>query len=181
MRITVVSARLPIWMWCFRNAEVPFLSLAEASLFKLDNSKQKAALETARRQIAEIDAAMVSARTDVARTEAQIEEAKSAHKQALDELKVKSDLQQRNPGIVPQRDIEKLQVTVDGRQATVDAAVATKQSAEAKVSTLLPHKRQAPRPRSRKRKSNMTRPSSALPSPGASSNLLSAWAISSIP
>lgn len=117
---------------------MPFLSLAEASLFKLDSSKQEAALETARRQIAEIDAAMVSARTDVARTEAQIEEAKSAHKQALDELKVKSDLQQRNPGIVPQRDIEKLQVTVDGRQATVDAAVAAKQSAEAKVSTLLP-------------------------------------------
>lgn len=109
-----------------------------AVLFKLDSSKQEAALETARRQIAEIDAAMVSARTDVARTEAQIEEAKSAHKQALDELKVKSDLQQRNPGIVPQRDIEKLQVTVDGRQATVDAAVAAKQSAEAKVSTLLP-------------------------------------------
>lgn len=53
-------------------------------------------------------------------------------------MKVKSDLQQRNPGIVPQRDIEKLQVTVDGRQATVDAAVAAKQSAEAKVSTLLP-------------------------------------------
>lgn len=61
---------------------MPFLSLAEASLFKLDSSKQEAALETARRQIAEIDAAMVSARTDVARTEAQIEEAKSAHKQA---------------------------------------------------------------------------------------------------
>lgn len=109
-----------------------------AVLFRLDSSKQEAALETARRQIAEVDAAMVSAQADVARAEAQIQEAKSAHKQALDELQVKSELQRRNPGIVPQRDIEKLQVAVDGRQSTIDAAVAAKQSAEARVSTLLP-------------------------------------------
>lgn len=109
-----------------------------AVLFKLDSSKQEAALETARRQIAEVDATMVSAQADVARAEAQIQEAKSAHKQALDELQVKSELQRRNPGIVPQRDIEKLQVAVDGRQSTIDAAVAAKQSAEARVSTLLP-------------------------------------------
>lgn len=109
-----------------------------AVLFRLDSSKQEAALETARRQIAEVDAAMVSAQADVARAEAQIQEAKSAHKQALDELQVKSELQRRNPGIVPQREIEKLQVAVDGRQSTIDAAVAAKQSAEARVSTLLP-------------------------------------------
>lgn len=109
-----------------------------AVLFKLDSSKQEAALETARRQIAEVDATMVSAQADVARAEAQIQEAKSAHKQAVDELQVKSELQRRNPGIVPQRDIEKLQVAVDGRQATIDAAVAAKQSTEARVSTLLP-------------------------------------------
>lgn len=109
-----------------------------AVLFRLDSSKQEAALETARRQIAEVDATMVSAQADVARAEAQIQEAKSAHKQALDELQVKSELQRRNPGIVPQRDIEKLQVAVDGRQSTIDAAVAAKQSAEARVSTLLP-------------------------------------------
>jgi len=51
---------------------------------------------------------------------------------------VKSDLQRRNPGIVPQRDIEKLQVLVDGRQAALDAAGAVKQVAETNVSTVLP-------------------------------------------
>lgn len=109
-----------------------------AVLFKLDSSKQEAALETARRQVAEVDAAMASAQADVTRAEAQIQEAKSAHKQALDELQVKSELQRRNPGIVPQRDIEKLQVALDGRQATIDAAAAAKQTAEARVSALLP-------------------------------------------
>jgi multidrug resistance efflux pump len=56
----------------------------------------------------------------------------------LDELQVKSDLQRRNPGIVAQRDIEKLQVLVDGRQGSLDAANATKQSAVLRISTLLP-------------------------------------------
>src|SRR6201999_1584765 len=107
-------------------------------IFRLDSSKQEAALETAKRKIAEIDAQMMTAEADVTKAEAQIEEAKSAHQQAKAELDVKSELQRRNPGIVPQRDIEKLQVLVDGRQAAVDAATATKQSTEVQVSTLLP-------------------------------------------
>ena len=107
-------------------------------IFRLDSSKQEAALETAKRKIAEVDAALVSAEADITKAEAQIQEAKSAHQQARDELDVKSELQRRNPGIVPQRDIEKLQVLVDQRQAGIDVAVATKQSATARVSTLLP-------------------------------------------
>ena len=107
-------------------------------IFRLDSSRQEAALETARRKSAEVDAALVSARTDVARAEAQLQQAKSDHKQALDELQVKTELQRRNPGIVPQRDIEKLQVMADGRQAAVDAAMAARQAAETQVTTLLP-------------------------------------------
>src|SRR6266403_3653244 len=107
-------------------------------IFRLDSSKQEAALETAKRKIAEVDAEMVAAEADVTKAEAQIQEAKSAHQQAKDELDVKSELQRRNPGIVPQRDIEKLQVLVDQRQAGIDVAAATKQSAITRVSTLLP-------------------------------------------
>jgi multidrug resistance efflux pump len=107
-------------------------------LFKLDSSKQQAALETAKRKVAEVDASLTTAESDVVKAEAQIQEAKAAYQQAKDELDVKSDLQRRNPGIVPQRDIEKLQVLVDQRQAGIDAATATKQSAMLRVSTLLP-------------------------------------------
>ncbi len=67
-----------------------------------------------------------------------MQEAKSSLQQARDELEVKIELQRRNPGIVPQRDIEKLQVIVDGRQGSLDVANASKQSAELRVSTLLP-------------------------------------------
>jgi multidrug resistance efflux pump len=107
-------------------------------LFRLDSSKQQAALETARRKVAEVDASLISARSEVVKTEAQIGEAKASYQQAKDELDTKSELQRRNPGIVPQRDIEKLQVLVDQRQSGVDAANAARESAALRVSTLLP-------------------------------------------
>jgi multidrug resistance efflux pump len=107
-------------------------------IFKLDSSKQEAALETARRKIAEVDAAMLAAQADVLKADAQIQEAKSAYQQASDELDTKSELQKRNPGIVAQRDIEKLQVLLAGRQGSLDAVTASKQSAMTRVSALLP-------------------------------------------
>jgi multidrug resistance efflux pump len=107
-------------------------------LFRLDSSKQQAALETAKRKVAEVGASMEAAEADVVKAEAQIQEAKSNYQQAKDELDVKTELQRRNPGIVPQRDIEKLQVLVGQRQAGIDAATAAKQSAISRVATLLP-------------------------------------------
>ena len=107
-------------------------------IFKLDSSKQEAAMETARRKIAEVDAAMLAAQADIAKAEGQIQEAKSAYQQASDELDVKRELQKRNPGIVPQRDIEKLEVLLAGRQGSLDAVTAAKQSATTRVAALLP-------------------------------------------
>lgn len=107
-------------------------------IFRLDSSKQEASLLTAKRKIAEIDAAMLSAQADILKAEGQLQEAKGALQQATDELDVKRELQKRNSGIVPQRDIEKLQVAVDGRQGSLDAATAAKQSATTRLSALLP-------------------------------------------
>src|SRR6267142_2057707 len=108
------------------------------ALFKIDSKRQEAEIETARARVVEVEAGMATAKADVLTSQGQIQEARSAHQQAKDELDVKSELQRRNPGIVPQRDIEKLQVLVDQRQAGIDVAVATKQSSAARVSTLLP-------------------------------------------
>ncbi|MDI3565451.1 HlyD family secretion protein [Bradyrhizobium sp. Arg816] len=125
-----------------RVAEVKFGFSAPVKkgdvLFTLDASKQQAAFETARRKIAEVDAAMQTAQADVVKADAQIGEAKANYQQAKDELDVKTELQRRNPGIVPQRDIEKLQVLVDQRQSGIDAATAARQSAALQVSTSLP-------------------------------------------
>ena len=69
-----------------------------APIFRLDSSKQEAAAESARRKIAETDAEMLVARSDVLKTEGQIQEAKSAYQQTLDELETKRELQRRNAG-----------------------------------------------------------------------------------
>ncbi len=107
-------------------------------LFRLDSAKQEASLLTAKRKIAEIDAAMLAAQADIMKAEGQLQEAKGALQQATDELDVKRELQKRNPGIVPQRDIEKLEVAAAGRQGSLDAATASKQSVTTRLSALLP-------------------------------------------
>jgi multidrug resistance efflux pump len=107
-------------------------------LFRLDNSKQQAALNTAKSKIAEVDASMLAAQADVLKAEGQLQEARNSLQQAQDELDVKRELQRRNPGIVPQRDIEKLEVIVAGRQGSLDAATASKQSASTRVTALIP-------------------------------------------
>src|SRR5262245_20986743 len=109
-----------------------------APIFRLDSSKQEAALETARRKVAEVEAALVAVQSDIAKADGQLRDAKGSYQQAADELATKQELQRRNAGIVPQCDIEKLQVRVEQMRGAVDAAVAAKQSAEVRASTVLP-------------------------------------------
>jgi multidrug resistance efflux pump len=109
-----------------------------APLFRLDSSKQEAAVESARRKIAEIDAQMIVARSDVVKAEGQLQEARSAHKQTMDELETKQELYRRNPGNVPFREIERLQERAKGQLGSIDAATASKQGIEERISSLLP-------------------------------------------
>jgi multidrug resistance efflux pump len=88
--------------------------------------------------MAEVDAGLLAAQADVIKADGQIQEAKGSYQQASDELDTKRELQKRNPGIVPQRDIEKLEVLLAGRQGALDSVTASKQSAMSRVSALLP-------------------------------------------
>src|SRR5260370_847617 len=107
-----------------------------APIFKLDSSKQGAAAETAKRKIAEVESDLVVAKLDVAKSQSQIEEAKSSLQQVIDELQTKQYLAVR--GHAPAREIEKLQLLVKGREATVAAVTAAKEAAQARVSSQLP-------------------------------------------
>ena len=109
-----------------------------APIFKLDDSKQRAMAETARRRIVEIDAQMAVAQTDLAVAEGQVQQARGAYQQALDELETKKELNRRNPDIVARREIERLETLLATRKGAVDAANSTKQGVEARISTLLP-------------------------------------------
>jgi multidrug resistance efflux pump len=81
---------------------------------------------------------MLVARSDIVVAEGRIEEAKAAHQQTLDELETKQELYRRNPGNVAFREIERLQVTLQGRQGAIGAATASKEQAEARLTSLLP-------------------------------------------
>ncbi len=107
-------------------------------LFKLDSTRQEAAVDTARARIAEVEAAAETAQADVLTSEGKVSEAKGALEQAQDELRTKSELQKRNADIVAAREIEKLQTLVATRQGAVDAAMAGKQAAETRVNLVIP-------------------------------------------
>jgi len=107
-------------------------------IFRLDSSKQEAAVEAARHKVAELDAEMAVARADVAKAEGQLQGAMSTHQQTLDELETKRELQRRNPGNVAFREIERLEVRAEGQLGDIAAATAAKQGAEERVSTLIP-------------------------------------------
>jgi multidrug resistance efflux pump len=107
-------------------------------LFKMDSTRQEATLERARLQVVEVEAGMITARADILTSEGKLQEAKGALEQAQDELRTKSQLQQRNADVVAAREIEKLQTLVATRQGAVDAATAAKESAETRLTAVLP-------------------------------------------
>jgi multidrug resistance efflux pump len=107
-------------------------------LFRLDDRVQRAAVETDKLRVAEIDAEIVVATSDLAGADAAISQARSTYLQAVDELNTKSELMRRGSNTVSQREIERLQNLVDGRKGGVDAALAAKQTLEMRISTLLP-------------------------------------------
>ncbi|MFC3125336.1 HlyD family secretion protein [Pseudoroseomonas globiformis] len=114
-------------------------------LFRLDDSTQRAAAETARRAVAEVDAAFALARADLAASEARILEAEGALQQARDEYATRAELNRRAPDVVARREIERLAVHVRTREAGVDAARAARQAVEARLNQQLPAQRDSAR------------------------------------
>ncbi|MBA4220321.1 HlyD family secretion protein [Bosea sp. (in: a-proteobacteria)] len=112
-----------------------------APIFTLDSTSQQAAVETARRKLAEVDAALVVAKADILTFDGKIQEAKSALQQALDELQTKRELKRRNDDIVATREIERLENITAGREAAVASTTASQAAAQTKISTLLPAER----------------------------------------
>jgi multidrug resistance efflux pump len=107
-------------------------------LFKMDSTRQQAAVDTALARVAEVEASAETAQADVLTSEGKLSEAKGALEQAQDELRTKSELQRRNADIVAAREIEKLQTLVATRQGAVDAATAAKQASQTRITSVIP-------------------------------------------
>jgi multidrug resistance efflux pump len=111
---------------------------AGQKLFRLDSTAQEAAVETAKRQVAEVDAAVEVATTELAAADGKIYEAQNTYQQAKNEYDTKLSLQRANPGAVAAREVERLQVNVEQRRGSVDAARANKKTVEEKIASQLP-------------------------------------------
>jgi multidrug resistance efflux pump len=107
-------------------------------IFKLDSTEQQAALETAQRRSAEVDAQIVMASADIEVAAGQVQLAENARKQIADELAIKQELFDRKSGTVSPRELERLQTALTGADGQLASALASKNAAEIKVSTLLP-------------------------------------------
>lgn len=116
------------------NEKVP----AGAPLFRLDDTEERAAVETARRRVVEIDAETEVAQTELAAADGSIAEAQGAYQQALDEYETQVELNRRNPNVVAKREIERRQVAVQTKEGGVAAAVSNKQTLQTKIASLLP-------------------------------------------
>ncbi len=107
-------------------------------IFRLDDSRERAAVETARRRLAEAVASLDLAKAELATADARIQQAKSDYQQVLDELQTKQELLKRNADTVPRREIERLTVTLEAREGAVNAAIAQRDAAVAKLEKLAP-------------------------------------------
>lgn len=110
-------------------------------IFRLDSSRQEAAVATARHKIAEVDADFNIARADVLKADGQLKVAQSDYQQTLDELETKQELYRRDAGNVPRREIERLEVRAQGQLGAIDAAQATKKGLEERIAIVLPAER----------------------------------------
>lgn len=107
-------------------------------LFKLDSSREEAAVETAKQKVVEIKGSMSLAKDELAISVAQVEQSHADLKQAQDELNTRQELFDRNANVVSERDIEKLQNVVDARSGALQAAEANKELIETKINVFLP-------------------------------------------
>ena len=108
-------------------------------IFKLDSSKQEAAIETARRKIAEIEAELVVAQNrHFACRWAAFRRPRALTSRPWTSWRPSRSYKDAILVTFRPREIERLQVLLEGRLGSIAAATAAKQNAEERVSSLLP-------------------------------------------
>ncbi|MBB3393093.1 multidrug resistance efflux pump [Rhizobium sp. BK275] len=109
---------------------------AGAPLFRLDDSAQKAALDVAQKQIAEVEAQTKVAESELASADGVIRQAEGALQVSIDELQMKTQLLKNDA--VARREVDRLTNTVESQRGMVSAAYASKETLQTKLNVLLP-------------------------------------------
>ncbi len=110
--------------------------------FRLDDSRQQAAPDTARTKLGEIEADIVLAEASLEVSIAKVESAQASLRQSELELARTLELRDRNSGVVTQQEIDRQSALVDTRAASLKAAQAGQKESEARLDEQLPAKRE---------------------------------------
>lgn len=111
------------------------------AIFRLDSSRQEAALETARSRLDEIDAEIVMAAADLQTAGAAVAQSDALLQEYQMELARTEQLINRGSSAVSQQDLDRNRSRADAQAAASDAARSQEASARARVETLLPAQR----------------------------------------
>ena len=107
-------------------------------LFSLFDSSQLAAVEVAKGRIFEIKAAYSVAQSDLAASQGMVGQAEGSLEQSRNELRMKRELDRKGANIVSDREIERLENSVDSKEGALAAAIAKQQGMAAQLETVLP-------------------------------------------
>lgn len=110
-------------------------------IFRLDSSRQEAAAETARRQIEEVDAALLVAQSDLGGATGALEQAQAAYRQIEQDLNRRETLLAEGSSAVTQREVDTLRNQLDEAQGALDAAEANLRSLQTRIEVALPAQR----------------------------------------
>ncbi|MEX0283642.1 MAG: HlyD family secretion protein [Paracoccaceae bacterium] len=110
-------------------------------IFKLDDSVQQAAVDTAREQVDQVEASFVVAEAQLEAAVGQVHQAEGALEQAVEEFETRNALLQSNSPAANKREVERAENNVAQREGALEAALANQSAVEANLNTLLPAQR----------------------------------------
>ena len=111
---------------------------AGEAIFRLDTTRQEAAAQTAQRRIAEIEAALGLAATDIASATARVQAAEADLAQATRDLERRLELAERNNTVVSEQELERLETAMSAAESQRAATLAALDGAKLRQTTLLP-------------------------------------------
>ncbi|MBE1284700.1 MAG: biotin/lipoyl-binding protein [Rhodobacteraceae bacterium] len=114
-------------------------------IFRLDTTRQEAAAETARRRIAEINAALGLVATEIDGATARLSAAEADLRQAQDDLDRRRAVAERNSTVVSEQELERLETAVERAISQRAAAEAALDGAKLRQSSVLPAQRDSAR------------------------------------
>ncbi|MDO6485294.1 HlyD family secretion protein [Shimia thalassica] len=112
-------------------------------IFRLDDSRQRAAEATASANLIELESAELLARDDLRSAKANLDAAEAAYEQTNDEYYRKNTLFLENSAAVSAREVERLENLLNERQAGIDAAKSAVTSATHRLEAQIPAQRQS--------------------------------------